>query len=98
MEAVERGGDRQALHERIRVHAREVAARLEAGESNDLLGRLTSEEGFAGLSESAWNAAGDPSSHVGRAPEQVREFLREEVRPRLDVYPGKLEMTGEVRV
>jgi adenylosuccinate lyase len=98
MEAVGRGGDRQALHERIRVHAREVAARLEAGESNDLLGRLTSEEGFAGLSESAWNAAGDPSSHVGRAPEQVREFLREEVGPRLDAYPGRLEMTGEVRV
>jgi adenylosuccinate lyase len=98
MEAVERGGDRQALHERIRVHAREVAARLEAGESNDLLGRLTSEEGFSGLSESSWRAAGDPSFHVGRAPEQVREFLQEVVRPRLDGWPGKLEMTGEVRV
>jgi adenylosuccinate lyase len=98
MEAVERGGDRQALHERIRVHAREVAARLEAGESNDLLGRLTSEEGFSGLSESSWKAAGDPSFHVGRAPEQVREFLQEVVRPRLDGWPGKLEMTGEVRV
>ncbi|HET9581298.1 MAG TPA: adenylosuccinate lyase [Gemmatimonadota bacterium] len=98
MEAVERGGDRQALHEQIRVHAREVAARLESGESNDLLSRLSGEEAFGGVSESVWREAGDPARHVGRAPEQVREFLRDEVRPRLAAYPGKLEMTGEVRV
>lgn len=98
MEAVEAGGDRQALHERIRVQAREVAARLEAGESNDLLERLAAEEGFEGLSESSWSAAADPASHVGRAAEQVAEFLRESVRPRAAAYPGPLEMTGEVRV
>ncbi|MGH7570958.1 MAG: adenylosuccinate lyase [Gemmatimonadota bacterium] len=98
MEAVEAGGDRQSLHERIRVQAREVAARLEAGESNDLLSRLANDEGFAGLPESSWGAAADPAHHVGRAPEQVKEFLRERVRPRLAAYPGALEMTGEVRV
>ncbi len=98
MEAVEAGGDRQALHERIRVQAREVAARLEAGESNDLLSRLADDEGFAGLPETSWEGAADPARHVGRAPEQVDEFLRERVRPRLEAYPEPLEMTGEVRV
>lgn len=98
MEAVEAGGDRQALHERIRVQAREVAARLEAGESNDLLQRLASEEGFEALPAATWSAAADPASHVGRAAEQVAEFLRESVRPRMAAYPEPLEMTGEVRV
>lgn len=98
MEAVEAGGDRQALHERIRVQARETAARLERGESNDLLQRLAADEGFGAVPAAAWSAAGDPTSHVGRAPEQVVEFLRERVRPRLEAYPGALEMTGEVRV
>ncbi len=98
MEAVEAGGDRQALHERIRIQAREVAARLETGESNDLLRRLASEQGFAGLPESTWSAAADPASYIGRAAEQVAEFLQERVRPRVAAYPGALEMTGEVRV
>jgi adenylosuccinate lyase len=98
MQAVEAGGDRQELHERIRLHAREVAARLEAGESNDLLSRLAEEGGFEKLPESAWRLAADAASQLGRAPEQVREFLREHVRPRIEAYPGVLQMTGEVRV
>ncbi|MFN2420101.1 MAG: adenylosuccinate lyase [Gemmatimonadota bacterium] len=98
MEAVEAGGDRQALHERVRVRAREAAARLEAGEASDLLDRLAAEPEFESLALESWDRARDPASFVGRAPEQTRRFLAEVVRPRLAAYPGRLEMTGEVRV
>jgi adenylosuccinate lyase len=95
MEAVEAGGDRQALHERIRVRAREAAARVEAGESSDLLERLAAEPAFA---ETSWRRARDARSYVGRAAEQTRRFLADVVRPRIAAYPGRLEMSGEVRV
>ena len=98
MEAVESGGDRQRLHEQIRIRAREVAARAEAGEENDLLDRLAGEPGFAELPGETWRRARDPAAYVGRAPEQTRRFLADEVRPRLAAYPGALEMSGEVRV
>jgi len=98
MEAVEAGGDRQALHERIRVRAREAAARVAAGESDDLLDRLASEPDFAGLPDETWRRARDPARYVGRAPEQTRTFLERDVRPRLAAFPGRLEMPGEVRV
>jgi adenylosuccinate lyase len=98
MEAVEGGGDRQALHERMRVRAREAAARTEGGGGGDLLDQLAEEPGFAALPEESWARARDARSYVGRAPEQTRRFLAEVVRPRLAAYPGCLEMTGEVRV
>jgi adenylosuccinate lyase len=98
MAAAESGGDRQELHERIRIRAREAAARIEGGQGSDLLDRLAGEPGFAGLPEETWRRARDPSTYVGRAPEQARRFLEREVRPRLAGYGGKLEMTGEVRV
>jgi adenylosuccinate lyase len=98
MAAAESGGDRQELHERIRIRAREAAARIEGGEGSDLLDRLAGEPGFAGLPEETWRRARDPATYVGRAPEQARRFLAREVRPRLDAYEGSLEMTGEVRV
>ena len=98
MAATRSGGDRQALHERVRVRAREAAARVEGGEGSDLLDRLAGEPGFAGLPEETWRRARDPGTYVGRAPEQVRSFLAGEVRPRLAAYEGPLEMTGEVRV
>jgi adenylosuccinate lyase len=98
MAATRSGGDRQELHERIRVRAREAAARIEGGEGSDLLDRLAAEPGFAELPAEAWSRARDPGTYVGRAPEQTRSFLAREVRPRLDAYAGPLEMTGEVKV
>jgi adenylosuccinate lyase len=98
MAATKSGGDRQQLHERIRVRAREAAARVEAGEGGDLLDRLADEPGFAELPEETWRRARDPAMYVGRAPEQTRRFLTCEVRPRLEAFGGPLAMTGEVRV
>jgi adenylosuccinate lyase len=101
MAAARSGGDRQELHERIRVRAREAAARIEGGEGgagSDLLDRLAAEPGFAELPAEAWKRARDPGTYVGRAPEQTRSFLADEVRPRLDAWEGPLEMPGEVKV
>jgi len=83
MEAVRRGGDRQELHERLRVHARASAdARAETGAPADLLDRLANDAAF-GLTKSELAAAASPQRLIGRAAEQVEAFLREELDPAL---------------
>ncbi|MBL9123101.1 MAG: adenylosuccinate lyase [Planctomycetaceae bacterium] len=75
MAAVAAGGDRQELHELIRRHSQAAAqvVKAEAGE-NDLLQRLAQDPAFAQVD---FAAIGDASNYVGRAPEQVDEFLAE---------------------
>jgi adenylosuccinate lyase len=83
MDAVKAGGDRQELHERIRVHSQAAAQRVKAeGGDNDLLQRLKGDAAFAAIA-SDLGASLDASRYVGRAPQQVREFLEENVRPLL---------------
>ena len=74
MQAVKRGGDRQALHERIRRHAAEAGERLKAGAPNDLADRIAGDAAF-GLARADVDELLDPARHVGRAPQQVEEFL-----------------------
>ena len=76
MEAVKRGGDRQRLHEIIRVCSMESSAKMNRGERCDLLHRLSEHPEF-GLSEQEMEALLDPSGYIGRAPEQVDAFLME---------------------
>ena len=98
MRAVERGGDRQALHERIRVHSRAAAARVkDEGLENDLLQRLAADPAFAAVKDDIPGLA-DPARHVGRAPSQVEEFLAEEVRPVLERHRAVLGMGADLRV
>ena len=81
MEAVRRGGDRQAVHERLRLHARAAAkAVLEEGGANPYL-ELVAEDPAVPLDRTELDALLDPARFVGRAPEQVREFLAEVVQP-----------------
>ncbi len=81
MEGVRRGGDRQALHERLRIHARAAAqAVLSDGADNPYLA-LVADDPEVPLDRSEFEALLDPARFVGRAPEQVREFLAEVVRP-----------------
>ena len=75
MEAVKRGGDRQALHEIIRRCSMEAAARVKEGGENDLLSRLEREEAF-GLTEAELQALLEPERYIGRCPEQVEAFLK----------------------
>jgi adenylosuccinate lyase len=96
MEAVTRGGDRQALHERIRQHSHVVTAALKQGAArNDLLERLRSDPAFAGVDISRLS---EPAAFVGRAPEQVDEFLAGEVEPIRRRYPDQLGQRAEIKV
>jgi adenylosuccinate lyase len=84
MAAVKRGGDRQALHERIRVHSMAAAKRVKAeGLDNDLIQRIAKDDAF-GMDLGSLEKILDPSLYVGRSPEQVEEFLQEHVRPLLE--------------
>lgn len=85
MQAVKRGGDRQALHERIRRHSVAAAERVKEGGPNDLAERIAGDASF-GLSREEVLEALDPMRHVGRAPQQVEEFLAEQVEPVLARY------------
>jgi adenylosuccinate lyase len=96
MEAVARGGDRQALHERIRRHSHAVTAHLKAGGTgNDLLDRLQADPAFAGVDLERLRSQG---AFTGRAAEQVREFLAEEVAPVRRRYAALLGQEAEVHV
>jgi adenylosuccinate lyase len=96
MRAVAAGGDRQALHERIRVHSQEAARRVKAdGEPNDLIDRLRRDDAFAGVDlDAALNAL----DFVGRAPEQVDQFIAEHVDPIRQQYEGGDALSTEVTV
>jgi len=84
MEAVKRGGDRQELHERIRVHSMEAAKQVKVeGKNNDLINRIAADKMF-GLNIEEINAVLDPKNYVGRSPQQVEEFIDEYVKPVLE--------------
>lgn len=96
MAAVAAGGDRQELHERIRQHSQAAGAVIKnQGGRNDLLERLAADEAFAAVD---FDAVVDPSQFVGRAPEQVDEFLAEVVEPIRSRYPAALGSKGDVKV
>jgi adenylosuccinate lyase len=83
MKAVQNGGNRQELHEAIRIHSVAAGQTVkEQGLPNDLAVRIAGDPLF-GLTEKDIQAVLEPALYVGRAPEQVTEFLRDEVLPRL---------------
>lgn len=91
MDAVKRGGDRQAIHERIRQHSLEAGHTVkELGLPNDLLERIAGDPAF-GLTREELEAHMEPSAYMGRCPEQVEEFLVSCVRPVLERYPAALQ-------
>jgi adenylosuccinate lyase len=83
MRAVQKGGDRQELHERIRRHSLAAAERMKAGEPSDLLERVTGDESFGVRAEELAELL-EPARFVGRAPQQVDRFLESAVQPALD--------------
>lgn len=84
MDAVKLGGDRQELHEHIRVHSMAAAKRVKAeGLDNDLLARIANDEKF-GMSIEQLESIMKPSNFVGMAPQQVDLFLNTVVRPILE--------------
>ena len=86
MDAVKRGGDRQALHERIRVHSLEAGRNVkDRGEANNLIDLIAADPLF-GMSREEITAHLEPARYIGRCSEQVEEFLRECVQPKLRAY------------
>ncbi len=83
MLGVAAGGDRQALHEVIRRHSLAVADAVRAGSPNDLLARLAGDPAFRDVPEATLRRELDPRHFVGRAPQQVDEFLGDYIHPLL---------------
>ena len=97
MDAVKRGGDRQALHERIRVLSQEAGRNVkEFGLSNNLIELIAADPMF-GMNREALTAHLEPSRYIGRCPEQVTEFLEGSVKPVLARHAEALS-TGSVEL
>ncbi len=91
MDAVKRGGDRQELHERIRVLSQEAGYNVkELGLSNNLIDLMAADPAF-GMTREELSAHLNPAAYIGRCPEQVEEFLSREIAPVLEKYSGALD-------
>ena len=98
MDAVKAGGDRQELHERIRVLSMEAGKHVkEEGKENNLL-ELIAADPAVGLNEEELKKTMDPAKYVGRAPLQVENFLKKVVDPVLEANKDVLGMTAEINV
>lgn len=86
MEAAKRGGDRQELHEQIRIHSMEAGKQVKLhGEKNDLIERIAADPAF-GMSLEDILSVMEPKNYIGRAPQQVEEFISDYVNPALEKY------------
>jgi len=98
MAAVQAGADRQEVHEALRLHAREAARAIKLeGADNPLRERLRADPLFALLSQRLDELL-EPGRYIGRAPEQVREFVEGEVDPLLERHRDLVGVRSEVRV
>lgn len=87
MESVRRGGNRQELHEALRVHSHAAAAKVKLeGGANDLIDRIAADDTFP-LTKAEIEQHLDPTKYTGRAAGQVEEFLKDVIAPILARYP-----------
>ncbi len=98
MEAVKRGGDRQELHEKIRLHSMEAAKRVkEEGLNNDLIDRIKEDPSFL-MSEEEILSIIDAKKFIGRAPGQVEDLIKEAVMPVLEANKDLLGVAVDINV
>ncbi len=96
MAGVKAGGNRQELHEKIRLHSQAAAAQVKTfGKPNDLIRRLQTDISFAKID---FAKVLDPEAYVGRAPRQVDEFLKTVVAPVRKKYAKELNRKVELNV
>ena len=97
MESVRRGGNRQELHELLRVHSHAAAAKVKLeGGANDLIERIANDGAFP-LTKEEIEKELEPSQYTGRSASQVTEFLADVIAPILKRYEGD-EITAELKV
>lgn len=98
MECVKNGGDRQELHERIRVHSMEAGRNVKVeGKDNDLIERIINDKYF-NLDKERLLEILDPKNFIGFASEQTEEFINIEVKPILEKYSNRLGMKATLKV
>jgi adenylosuccinate lyase len=92
MAAVQAGGDGQALHGRIRVHAMAAAERLKEGAAdNDLIDRIRTDPAFPALD---FDRVLEPSQFTGRSARQVDDFILREMETKCDGFRSHLGNLG----
>lgn len=97
MECVKRGGNRQELHEALRVHSHAAAAKVKLeGGVNDLIDRIANDESFP-ITKEEILAQLDPYKYIGRSESQVDEFIEYEAQPVIDKY-CKEEIKQDLKV
>jgi adenylosuccinate lyase len=99
MEGVRRGGDRQVLHERVRIHSQAAANAMKAGQPvNDLFDRIVADELFA-IDRRTIEELARPENYTGLSQAQTERFLAEDIDPILAAHREEIhEEAGEVRV
>ena len=98
MDAVKAGGDRQELHEKIRMHSMAAAKRVkEEGAANDLIDRIAEDPAF-GMSRERLESLMKPENFIGCAKEQTEKYLRDVVGPVLEENEAVIGLDAEINV
>lgn len=98
MDAVKAGGNRQELHERIRVHSMAASKKIkEEGGENDLLERIAADPAFGVTLEQLYSII-SPEKYVGRAPQQTEDFINNDVKNALEPYENMENYKAEINV
>jgi len=98
MEEVKAGGDRQEIHEVIRVHSMEASKKVkEEGKENDLIERILNDDSLK-LDKSKLKEVLDPKNFIGFAPIQTKEFIANEVQPILDQNKDLIGLEADLKV
>ena len=98
MEEVKAGGDRQEIHEIIRVHSMEASKKVKIeGKDNDLIERIMNDQSLK-MDKSKLTEVLDSKNFIGFAPIQTEEFVKNEAQPILDKYADLLGLEAELKV
>ncbi len=98
MEEVKAGGDRQEIHETIRVHSMEASKRVKMeGKDNDLIKRIMNDDTLK-MDKSKIQDVMDPKNFIGFAPIQTEEFVKNEIQPVLDKYSDLIGLDADLKV
>ena len=98
MEEVKAGGDRQEIHEVIRVHSMEASKKVKMeGKENDLIERIMNDDSLK-LDKSKLKEVLDPKNFIGFAPIQTEEFVQQEIQPVLEKYADLIGLESELKV